>query len=153
MVRQPPRYDNFRPSSEKSSRALSGSKSSDTKPEILLRSAIWRLGLRFRKNARQLPGKPDVVFSRERIAVFCDGDFWHGRNWRERKNKLEKGANSAYWIPKIQANIDRDRVHNKQLRQEGWTVIRVWETDIIADPMKVAVMIADLVASKRQIKR
>ena len=79
------RFDNFHSSSTKASKIASKIKSSDTKAERVLRSEVWKLGLRFRKNARDLPGKPDIVFSREKVAVFCDGDFWHGRSWIKKR--------------------------------------------------------------------
>jgi DNA mismatch endonuclease (patch repair protein) len=89
--------------------------------------------LRFRKNVATLPGKPDIVFREKRVAVFCDGDFWHGRNWVQRRRKLLNGANHSYWIIKIQTNIDRDKRHNRELRKLGWKVVRLWETDILTD--------------------
>lgn len=146
------RYDNFKPSSAKSSRALSGSRASDTKCEIMLRSALWRLGLRFRKNVRTLPGKPDIVFPTERLVVFCDGDFWHGNNWKERKRKLQKGANAPYWLSKIKGNIERDKLHNARLLESGWQIIRVWESTILADVESVALGIAETVKTLREAK-
>jgi DNA mismatch endonuclease (patch repair protein) len=108
------------------------------------------MGFRFRKNDRRLPGKPDIVFSRERIVVFCDGDFWHGRNWDERKKKLKKGANPSYWVAKIQANIDRDRRYDAQLGELGWSIIRLWELDILANPSLAANKVAKEVLHKRR---
>jgi DNA mismatch endonuclease (patch repair protein) len=100
------------------------------------------MGLRFRKNVRDLPGRPDIVFRRHRVAVFCDGDFWHGRNWIQRRRKLKQGANSSYWVAKIRANIERDKRHDERLRQLGWTVVRVWEKDILADAQRAAMVVA-----------
>jgi len=105
-------------------------KAKDTAPEILLRKALWSRGLRYRLHVSQLPGKPDIVFSRERVAVFVDGDFWHGRNWEELEKKLKRRANAEYWIAKIRYNRDRDREQRRALEEHGWTVIRLWETDI-----------------------
>lgn len=139
-----PSYKTFRPSSGKASRIASRIKASNTKAEALLRSTLWRKGFRFRKNVRDLPGKPDIVFTRSRLAVFCDGDFWHGRDWAVRLDKLQKGSNSAYWVAKIQANIDRDRRRDEELRQIGWRVIRLWETDILSDPGGAAALITEL---------
>ena len=107
------------------------------------------MGLRFRKNYRKLPGKPDVVFVRERVAVFCDGDFWHGRDWEARRLKVRKGSNAPYWISKIEANIERDKRRNKELRKLGWKVARIWETDILKDPQRAARKVAALVKSAR----
>lgn len=98
---------------------------------------------------RKLPGKPDIVFPRQRLAVFCDGDFWHGRAWTKRKRKLMGGWNSSYWVTKIKSNIDRDKRQNAQLPHIGWTILRLWETDILTDTEKWARKIARLVWSKR----
>jgi DNA mismatch endonuclease (patch repair protein) len=76
-----PRYSEFRPASEASSRAMRGNRDRDTQPEVLLRRALWRMGVRYRKNVAEICGKPDLVFPGARIVVFCDGDFWHGREW------------------------------------------------------------------------
>lgn len=137
-----PSYKNFRSSSQKASEALSRSKATDTKCERLLRSELWRMGFRFRKNVRELPGRPDIVFCKHRLAVFCDGDFWHGRNWLKRRRLLEKGANSSYWVAKIRANIARDKHHEAQLRKLGWKVVRIWEKDILSDAKSSASTVA-----------
>lgn len=112
---------------------MSAIKQRDTEPELLLRRAIWSKGLRFRKNYKKLIGKPDIVFTRAKIVIFCDGDFWHGHNWAVRgmgslENELE--GYSEFWKSKIQSNIARDIYVNKKLSEEGWTVIRIWESDI-----------------------
>ena len=85
-----------------------------------------------------LPGKPDIVFFRKRLAVFCDGDFWHGRRWKARKEKLARGSNGQYWVAKIAANISRDRMQRAALRKGGWRVTRIWGTEILKDPERVA---------------
>lgn len=149
-MRLTPSFKGLRPSSAQSSQALSGSKPADTRCERLLRKELWKMGLRFRKDFRDLPGRPDIVFIRECVVVFCDGDFWHGRNWATRKRKLQAGSNSSYWVAKIQTNIDRDKRHNKQLRKLGWRVLRIWESDIFANPSKSAMKIAQIVFSARQ---
>lgn len=149
MSKSPNFEKNFRSSSEKASRALSKIKATDTKGEKLLRSTLWRMGLRFRKNVRNLPGKPDIVFSRHRIIIFCDGDFWHGRNWSKDKHRLANGPNAPYWLAKIQANIIRDKRYNKELKQLGWKVVRLWESDIRADVEKAALKISKILASSK----
>lgn len=125
MLKSPPA------SSERVRFTMSRIRSSDTRAEKTLRKALWANGLRFRKNYRKLPGKPDVVFLRPRIAVFCDGDFWHGRNWPQRKRRLR--TNASYWIAKIERNRARDKKVNAELKRLGWTVIRIWESDIQSD--------------------
>lgn len=107
--------------------------SKGTKPELMLRKALWRKNLRYRVNYPKLPGKPDIVFTKYKVAVFCDGDFWHGHNWVIRgKNSLEEelAGYSQYWQEKILRNIERDKEDDERLRDMGWTVIRIWESDI-----------------------
>lgn len=100
----------------------------DTRIEIRLRKALWRRGLRYRKNYSKLPGKPDIVLTKYKIAIFCDSDFWHGYNWENSRNKIK--SNHDYWIPKIEGNMARDRKNNQQLEAEDWIVIRLWEREI-----------------------
>ena len=115
---------------------MSAVKSKDTRPELMLRKALWHKGLRYRVNYKMLPGKPDIVFTKWKIAVFCDGDFWHGHNWALRGfDNLEEelASYSEYWKNKILRNIERDEENNKALKSLGWTVIRIWESDIKRD--------------------
>lgn len=95
-------------------------------------------------NYARLPGKPDIALVRQRVAIFCDGDFWHGRRWAERRKKLARGANARYWIPKIEKNIQRDRAITRLLRRLGWKVVRVWESDVARNPEMIACRIASL---------
>ncbi len=105
-------------------------KSNDTKIEVLLRKALWKKGYRFRKNYKELPGKPDIVLTKYKIAIFCDGEFFHGKDWEVLKPRLEKSNNSEFWISKISRNRERDDEINKKLLFLGWTVIRFWGNDI-----------------------
>ena len=105
-------------------------KCKDTRIEVLLRKALWNKGIKYRKNCRYLPGKPDIVITRYKIAIFCDGEFFHGKDWEVLRPRLEKGNNSEYWISKISRNRERDDEVNKQLLYQGWTVIRFWGSDI-----------------------
>ena len=105
-------------------------RSSNTKIEILLRKALWHKGYRYRKNYKKLPGKPDIAFTKYKIAIFCDGEFFHGKDWEVLKPRLEKSNNSEFWISKISRNRERDDEVNKQLLFQGWTVIRFWGEDI-----------------------
>lgn len=145
-----PSYKTFRHSSERASQSLALVKATETKCERLLRSALWRMGFRYRKNVRDLPGRPDIVFRRHRVVVFCDGDFWHGRNWPHRRKRLKRGANASYWVAKIRANMQRDKRHNTKLRRLGWTVMRLWELDILADTQKAASAIAQELSRNRR---
>ena len=105
-------------------------RSSNTKIEVLLRKALWHKGYRYRKNYKKLPGKPDIAFTKYKIAVFCDGEFFHGKDWEVLKPRLEKSNNSEFWISKISRNRECDDEVNKQLLFQGWTVIRFWGEDI-----------------------
>lgn len=102
----------------------------DTKIEVALRRALWNKGYRYRKNYNELPGKPDIVLTRYKIAIFCDSEFFHGKDWEILKPRLEKGDNSIYWVGKISRNRERDEEINKKLLFLGWTVIRFWGKDI-----------------------
>ena len=105
-------------------------KSKDTKIEVLLRKALWDRGYRYRKNYKDLPGKPDIVLTKYKIAIFCDGEFFHGKDWEVLKPRLKNSNNSEYWINKISKNMERDDEINKQLLFLGWTVIRFWGNEI-----------------------
>lgn len=123
-------------SSETTHKIMSAIKSRNTRPELALRRELWRRGLRYRANVRALPGTPDIVFSRVRLAVFCDGDFWHGYNWTLRgygslEDELKRYSKS--WAEKIQRNIRRDKQVNQQLFEMGWSVLRVRESEIKKD--------------------
>ena len=115
---------------------MSAIPSKDTKPEMMLRRELWHRKLRYRVNYKELPGKPDIVFTRYRIAIFCDGDFWHGHNWAIRgMSSLDEELEgySDFWRSKILRNIARDDEVNHALDYMGWTVIRIWESDIKND--------------------
>jgi DNA mismatch endonuclease (patch repair protein) len=127
--------------------ARGSSKKSDTKHELVLRRELWARGLRYRKDVTGLPGRPDIVFRSARVIVFCDGDFWHGRNWEDRKQKLRGGHNAPYWLAKIERNMERDLARTKLLESEGWTVLRFWETDVLRDPCPAADQIESAVAA------
>lgn len=103
-------------------------RSKDSKQEVRLRKKLWHLGLRYRKNVATLPGKPDIVFGKYKVAVFVDGDFWHGRDMEKIRNQIK--SNRDYWIPKLERNIKRDREINAELSNNGWVIIRFWESDV-----------------------
>jgi len=147
--KQAPSFEGHSPSSERASRTLARVRSEETTCEKQLRRELWRLGLRYRIHYKGLPGKPDIVFPSAKVAVFCDGDFWHGREWQSRERRLRIGANSSYWTAKIRANIARDKRNTLALRKAGWAVIRAWESDIARDSERIAASIADLVTRRR----
>jgi len=109
-------------------------KGKDTVPEMRLRRSLWAKGMRYRKNVAALPGKPDVVFIGQKVAIFVDGDFWHGHKWPERKRRLlanlQDEHRKQYWIQKIERNMERDEKNNHLLAEQGFTVLRFWDHDI-----------------------
>ncbi len=105
-------------------------KNKDTGIEVTLRKALWNKGYCYRKNDKRLPGKPDIVLTKYKIAIFCDSEFFHGKDWEVLKPQLERGKNADFWIKKISKNQQRDEEVNKQLQYLGWTVIRFWGKDI-----------------------
>mgnify|MGYP004495104079 FL=1 len=102
----------------------------DTTIEVILRKALWARGYRYRKNYKGIPGSPDIVLTKYKIAIFCDGEFFHGKDWEVLKPRLEKSNNSEFWIKKISRNLERDDEINKKLLFMGWTVIRFWGNEI-----------------------
>ena len=105
--------------------------SKDTSIELLLRKALWHKGYRYRKNYKALPGSPDIVLTKYKIAIFCDSEFFHGKDWEVLKPRLEKGVHGDFWVKKITNNRRRDDEVNKQLLFMGWIVIRFWGKEIM----------------------
>lgn len=103
-------------------------RSKDTSIELRLRKALWQKGIRYRKNYKELPGKPDIAITKYRVAVFCDSDFFHGYDWENRNQRIK--SNREYWVPKIEKNMERDKIITQQLQEAGWTVLRFWEWQI-----------------------
>jgi DNA mismatch endonuclease, patch repair protein len=130
------------------SRIMSRIRSKNTKAEIALAKAMWGLGLRYRKHYR-IEGKPDFVFVGPKVAVFCDGDFWHGRDFEARLEAGRFQNNTEYWINKILRNRNRDATVNAKLEAAGWLVIRIWESDILADPLSHAERIRDILRRRK----
>lgn len=120
-------------------------RSKDTKIEVILRKALWKKGYRYRKHYDKLPGHPDIVLTKYRIAIFCDGEFFHGRDWQVLKTKLMNSNNSDFWISKISRNRERDDEINKKLIYAGWNVVRFWGNDIKKSTEECVKVIEDLV--------
>lgn len=119
---------------EQRRRNMARIRSRDTGPEPAFRKALREAGLTgYRKNLKGLPGTPDVAFTRYRLAVFVDGDFWHGRHFAARRERLAAGNNGAFWTAKIERNMARDRRNVADLEAMGWTVIRFWGSDVMWD--------------------
>ena len=102
----------------------------DTKIEVILRKALWHEGIRYRKNYKKLPGTPDIAITKYKIAIFCDGEFFHGYNWDEQKPRILKGEHGQFWVDKIERNMERDRKKDQDLEMLGWTVLHFWGNDI-----------------------
>lgn len=117
--------------SAKRSELMRKIRSDRTAPEILLQKALRKEKIQFRKNCVEITGKPDIVILDSKIAVFVDGEFWHGYRWKQKKKKIRN--NRDYWIQKIERNIARDKSNNRKLRKAGWRVIRFWHQQIIKD--------------------
>lgn len=113
------------------SRTMSKIRGKDTKPELLLRKALWAKGYRYRVHYKNVTGKPDITITKHRLAIFVDGKFWHGHDWQEKKKQIK--SNAGFWIPKIERNMQRDQEVTLRLEAEGWTVIRLWEDFILRD--------------------
>ncbi len=110
-------------------------KSKNTKVEILLRKALWHKGIRYRKNYKMLPGTPDIAITKYRVAIFVDGDFWHARGHQEAPGE-QIGTNKAFWEKKLKRNVERDREVNEALLEQGWLVLRYWESDVLKNVEK-----------------
>jgi DNA mismatch endonuclease (patch repair protein) len=116
---------------KKRSKIMSKIRGKNTKPELLFRKALWKKRVRYRVDSRQLPGRPDVSIKKYKLAIFIDGEFWHGYNWDERKDKIKSNRN--FWILKIERNMQRDRQVNRHLEEMGYTVFRFWEKEVNND--------------------
>lgn len=103
-------------------------KCKDTSIECILRKELWARGFRYRKNYKKLIGKPDIVMPKYKLVIFCDSEFWHGKDYHESTDRI--GTNSEYWKQKIKRNIERDKEVNEKLIADGWTVLRFWEKEI-----------------------
>jgi DNA mismatch endonuclease (patch repair protein) len=143
VARRAPSFFGLEPASPRSTSAARGSsRKRGTRCEIEVRRALREIGVTYSLRNKGLPGSPDLVFPRERVVVFCDGDFWHGRDLEKRLNRLRAGHNASYWIAKITGNVQRDARNRRALEELGWTVLRFWEGDIARAPDRIANRIA-----------
>jgi DNA mismatch endonuclease (patch repair protein) len=151
-MRLTPSFAGLVPRSRAASAAARGaSAKKNTRCELVLRSELWRRGLRYRVHADDLPGRPDIVFPARRIVVFCDGDFWHGRNLKHRLTKLSRGHNADYWVAKVSRNVERDAQNKRRLEGTGWSVLRFWETEVLRDASSVADRIEEALRSTSRV--
>lgn len=136
-------------------RNMSAIRSTNNKTESALRKALHAMGLRYRKNVPGLPGRPDIVFSGARVAVFIDGDYWHGRMLRERgpdalQEHFRNNQNKDYWIRKMNRNLERDDQVTESLTADGWLVLRFWESDAKRNIQDLADHIATTVRRRKR---
>ena len=131
--------------SEKRHKNMSRIRCKDTSIEVTLRKALWKKGYRYRKNYKKLPGRPDIALTKYKIAIFCDGEFFHGKDWEVLKPKLEKGKNPNYWIPKIERNMERDQEKDKALLFAGWTVVHFWGKEILKNTDECVKVIEEII--------
>jgi DNA mismatch endonuclease (patch repair protein) len=115
----------------------------NTKPEMALRKALYSLGIRYRINFKKLKGSPDIVLGKYKVVIFVDGEFWHGYEWEAKKKRIK--SNRAFWIPKIERNMQRDAETNEQLKSEGYNVLRFWEHEVSQNLNKCVEIIMDLI--------
>ncbi|MGN0384387.1 MAG: very short patch repair endonuclease [Lachnospiraceae bacterium] len=147
MIEKEPRFNGE--VSERSHNNMSRIRGKDTSIEVTLRKALWKKGYRYRKNYRNLPGRPDIALTKYKIAIFCDSEFFHGKDWEALKKKLENGKNPDYWIPKIQRNMERDREKDIALRGAGWTVIHFWGRDIAKNVDSCVIAIEEMIFDQK----
>lgn len=125
-------------------------KSKGSKIEILLGKKLWERGFRYRKNDKTVFGKPDFVFKKYKVAVFCDSEFWHGKDWEIKKQ--EHKSNIDFWHKKIERNIERDKEVNIELTKQGWKVLRFWGRDIEKNSLLCVNKIEEVINAKRKTK-
>ena len=131
------------------SKTMSPIKGKDTSIEIVLRKALWHKGYRYRKNYRKLPGSPDIVITKYKIAIFCDSEFFHGYDWEGKTQKL--GHNREYWIKKIERNMARDKVNDSKLIAEGWIPVHFWGHEILKNTGNCINVIEGLIPQKGKL--
>ena len=131
---------------------MSHIKNKDSKIELILRKALWNRGIRYRKNFKDLPGKPDIVLTKHKIAVFCDSEYFHGKDWDSLLPRLQRGNNPEFWIQKISGNIEHDRMVNRKLTDMGWRVVRFWGNDIKKHPDECVEEIISLINNLQGVK-
>ena len=135
--------------SEKSHKNMSHIRGKDTSIEVTLRKALWSKGYRYRKNYKGLPGRPDIVLTKYKIAIFCDSEFFHGKDWEVLKLRLEKGKNPDYWVKKIERNMQRDIEKDQALQYLGWFVIHFWGKDILKNPEECVRVIEETIFEQK----
>lgn len=124
-MKHPKSYD----STPETRKRMSKVKLKGGKAETALAKALWQRGYRYRRNDKRLPGSPDIAILKYRVAVFVDGEFWHGKDWEMRRDRLKR--NREYWIEKIEENMAHDIRDDRLLTQMGWTPVHFWEKEVV----------------------
>jgi len=125
-------------------------KSKDTKIEVILAKALWSKGFRYTRNNNKIFGKPDFVFSKYKVAIFCDSEYFHGKEWETTKERIK--TNREFWHKKIEGNIRRDQEVNKRLAQEGWIVLRFWGEEIKKNIELCVLKVSELIMEQQSVK-
>jgi DNA (cytosine-5)-methyltransferase 1 len=133
-------------SKEQREKNMKAVKNKNSQIEIVLGRSLWNKGLRYRKNNKTVFGKPDFTFKKHKVAVFCDGEFWHGKDWEIRKH--DHKSNQDFWLPKIEKNIERDKKVTAELEKQGWTVLRFWGKDILNNLENCVIEIENIIGEK-----
>jgi DNA mismatch endonuclease (patch repair protein) len=141
---------------EITSRMMAAVRNKNSVAELALRHALHARGVRYRLHARDVVGRPDIVIRKFRLAVFIDGDMWHGNAWRLRGlARMEDmfPTRTEWWVSKINGNIERDRLVTRALEGAGWRVVRVWESDVLNSPDDIAEALERYVRDRRRGRR
>lgn len=141
-MKHPKQYD----TDEATSKRMASVKLKQGDAEVLLAKKLWNKGFRYRLNTKKLPGSPDIAILKYHIAIFVDGEFWHGFEWDKRKPRLKR--NREYWIEKIEENIARDTRVDKKLKSIGWTPIRFWSKEVMNHPNECIIEIENKIKEK-----
>ena len=142
-MKHPKAYD----STPETRRRMSRVKLKGGRAEVLLAKELWHRGYRYRKNDRRLPGSPDIAIHKYRVAVFVDGEFWHGKDWPQKKARLRR--NRGYWIEKIEENMARGSRDDARLLRAGWVPLHFWEKEVLREPARCADEVEETALSQR----
>lgn len=124
-------------------------RSTDTNGEVVFRKLLYHEGFRYRKNWKALPGKPDIVLTKQKICIFIDGEYFHGKDWDfGQRERVQNGTNASYWLHKIERNMERDRQNEADLTGLGWTVLRFWSKDVLHHPDECLKIIEETIFAK-----
>lgn len=135
---------------EQRTKNMKAIRSKGSKIEQTLGKALWNSGVRYRKNDSSIYGKPDISIKKYKIAIFCDSEFWHGKDWDSNKNCFK--TNIEFWNRKIECNINRDGIVNSRLLNEGWIIIRFWGREITFNTTECVKKVTDEIEKRKNTK-